>query len=343
MFRRKFFLIMTAVYMMVFSSYSFADELIFAVDIIRHGDRSPVIAIPKSPVAWAQPLGELSRTGMQQEYSLGKKKHIQYIEKNHLLPEHYVSDTMYVRSTDFNRTLMSAESFLLGLYSSPEMGSTFSLPGNFQPIPVHTVSTSADDLLNPKSKSLTALKAKYIFSQNDWKEKELQSKDKLKKWETITGYPLKNLEDVISLADNLHVRKLQHFAMPDGMTNDMANEIIALGTWAFLRKFQDYPLAAETNAHFLQKISADFTAASLNKTLLKYELFSAHDSTILSALASLHHPQKAPPPYASDLNFLLYKTADQKFYVKITYNDQPVILPGCSEECPLADFKKLIR
>jgi acid phosphatase len=207
---------------------------------------------------------------------------------------------------------------------------------------VHTVSSSADNLLNPKSKSLTALKSKYIFSQKDWKEKELQSKDKLKKWEAITGYPLKSLDDVIFLADNLYVRKLHHIAMPDGITNDMANEIIALANWTFLRKFQDYPLAKQTNANFLQKLSADFTDASQNKTSLKYELFSAHDSTILSTLASLRNSQKAPPPYASDVNFLLYKTADQKFYVKIIYNDQPVIIPGCSEKCPLADFKKLI-
>ncbi len=43
------------------------DKLIFAVDIIRHGDRTPMIELPKDPYVWPEGLGHLTAKGRQQE------------------------------------------------------------------------------------------------------------------------------------------------------------------------------------------------------------------------------------------------------------------------------------
>jgi len=54
---------------------------------------------------------------MDQLYRLGTKMRSKYIEELGFLPRNYSGGhTIYVRSTDKDRTLMSAESFLYGLY-----------------------------------------------------------------------------------------------------------------------------------------------------------------------------------------------------------------------------------
>src|ERR1700730_861864 len=91
------------------------EKLIFAIDLIRHGDRTPINSIPKSPpYHWAEGPGQLTPEGMQQEYQLGVQFRKRYIDQYHLLPPHYDGDTIYVRSSDYDRTLMSAESLLMG-------------------------------------------------------------------------------------------------------------------------------------------------------------------------------------------------------------------------------------
>ncbi|RYW28888.1 histidine phosphatase family protein, partial [Legionella pneumophila] len=64
------------------------DKLIFAVDIIRHGDRTPIVALPTVNYQWQEGLGQLTAEGMQQEYKMGVAFRKKYIEESHLLPEH---------------------------------------------------------------------------------------------------------------------------------------------------------------------------------------------------------------------------------------------------------------
>src|SRR3990167_2889333 len=125
------------------STNAFATEhLIFAADLIRHGDRTPVDEVPAAPHVWKEGLGELTAEGMNQEFQLGVALRKRYVEQTHLLPPQYDVKTLMVRSTDFNRTLMSAESLLYGLYplgSGPRLLSSgqTALPQAFQPIPIH--------------------------------------------------------------------------------------------------------------------------------------------------------------------------------------------------------------
>jgi hypothetical protein len=128
--------------------------------------------------------------------------------------------------------------------------------------------------------------------------------------------------------------------MPAGITPAMADEIMNVGQWFSVSKFAPYPIGMSASKELLALISKKFTAAS-HHLALKYLLFSGHDDTILSMLSALHHPQTVRPRYASDLNFLLYKNEKGGFYVKVNFNDEPVAILGCSENCSLADFNKL--
>ncbi|KAJ1101649.1 hypothetical protein NDU88_006715 [Pleurodeles waltl] len=113
--------------------------------VYRHGDRSARESYPNDPHkedAWPQGYGQLSTIGMNQHYKLG-----QYLKKRYqgFLNATYNRDEIYVRSTDYDRTLMSAEANLAGMY--PPTGEQIwndTIP--WQPIPVHTVPLSEDQV-----------------------------------------------------------------------------------------------------------------------------------------------------------------------------------------------------
>ncbi len=80
---------------------------------------------------------------MQQEFSLGQWLRHRY---SNFLSEVYHTNDIYVQSSDVDRTLMSAQSTLAGLY--PPFGNrVWNRNILWQPIPVHTGPVSMDFLI----------------------------------------------------------------------------------------------------------------------------------------------------------------------------------------------------
>lgn len=71
------------------------------------------------------------------QYELGQYLRERYIENTTLLRSAYSRYEIYVRSTDLNRTLMSAQADLAGLYP-PTEDQKWNPAIMWQPIPVHT-------------------------------------------------------------------------------------------------------------------------------------------------------------------------------------------------------------
>jgi hypothetical protein len=319
-----------------------ADKLIFALDLIRHGDRTPAFNMPKSTYKWPQGMGELTPKGMEQEFNLGQSMRQRYITGYHLLPEHYDSSTLYVRSSDFNRTLMSAESFLFGLYP-PGTGST-TLPGEFQPIPIHTLPKEIDNLLIPNfnQAKYDEVMAAYVFTQPDWQALTVKLQPQFAHWEQVTGMPVKNLQDVLYVADWLFISKIYNVPAPAGLNEQDQKDIMEAGAWAFQAEMKIPQIVTLTGARLLATISHYLHTGQEQTTKLKYVLLSGHDSSIMSVLSAMQAPVSTWPPYASDVNFLLFETPDKKYYVKISYNNQPVKIPACGGAiCSLEQLDKL--
>lgn len=95
----------------------------------RHGDRAPLETYPLDPYqedAWTfggSGWGQLSPLGMEQHLKLGKLVRERYITGNYtFLSNYYDSHEIYVRSTDVNRTIISALSNMAGMWSQPDYG-----------------------------------------------------------------------------------------------------------------------------------------------------------------------------------------------------------------------------
>lgn len=322
-------------------------KLIFAVDVIRHGDRTPVIDIPAAHHRWPEGLGQLTPQGMHQEYELGQKFHHRYIEQEKLLPRNYQPGTLYVRSTDVDRTLMSAQCALMGLYppgTGPFLHAAFlmnwfALPYGFQPIPIHTVPKSQDSLLATDANN--AELQKMIEATPVCQKKEAELKSHFTSWSQATGLSIHNALDLEQLGDALYIYHLKHCSPPKGLSKEECNTIIEASD---IIVKDSRVLNTSCGKNLLANITHHLEEAAQHPSPLKYILYSAHDSTIMNFLAAVHVSIKEIPHYASDLNISLYENKNHHFEVQIRLNDHPVSFTGAANgTCSLQDFANLSR
>lgn len=326
-----------------------ADKLIFAVDLIRHGDRTPEVMMPNVNYQWKLGKGQLTPRGMRQEYDLGTKMRKRYVNETHLLPEHYQPGTVYARSTSVERTLMSAQSFLMGLYppgtgpSMPDSNDT-ALPNASQPIPIFTSPFKYDDVIHKNlSKEEYERVINYVRSTPEWKKKDNELKSKYELWSRLTGVTIKGLESLRMLGDTLYIHQLYHAPMPEGMSDEDINSMIEASKFVFIAEAQEVPAIA-FNQQLMTNIAKYIEEGSKQSSDLKYVLLSAHDVTIGGVLSYMGVAFSALPPYASDLNFSMYESGANHYTVKVTYNDAPVSIPACGGPvCDLDQFLKMAR
>lgn len=330
-----------------YPAYTEQENLIFSLDLIRHGARTANDDLPTAPHTWEEGKGQLTATGIQQAYQLGLKLNQRYRQDNLLLPETYQANTIYIRATDYDRTLMSAQSILLGLYppgTGPVLPDTSpALPAKIQPIPIHTIPAAQDKafLIDLSSDELSELLEHYVYSQADWKVKSAELEPYYSRWSQLTGLQIEHLFDVLNLGDTLHAYLAHEIALPPGLSKDEANTIVTASDWIAASLFKPKQIGDATGSLALEKINDYLQKAATGTSKIKFVLIAAHDVTTLAVLSALRAPLEFAPAYASDLNFSLYKTASDDYLVKVTYNDLPINIPGCKGNiCPLNRFIK---
>ncbi|VDL81984.1 unnamed protein product [Nippostrongylus brasiliensis] len=124
-----------------------ARDLVFVQALWRHGDRAPLsMPYPNDPyneTAWIRGWKQLTNIGMQQLSELGT-----YFRKKYgfFISSQYIPSEVYIRASDSDRSLTSAQSFLFGFY--PAAGAFQWQTNNpWQPIPIHATTPDEPDLL----------------------------------------------------------------------------------------------------------------------------------------------------------------------------------------------------
>jgi len=321
--------------MAMFASAFAQGKLIFAIDVVRHGDRTPLIVSSNMTEVLPFGPGQLTGLGMRQEYDLGKTLRQQYVEREHLLPNHYDASSMNVRSSGYARTMMSAQSLLLGLYplgTGPMVNETTSaLPEGFQPIPIYTVPVDQDSLLVPdydKARFQQLLETHVVHSPQ-WVQKDKELKGSYSKWSQMAGISIRNLAELIPFSDRLMIERSYHVPLPDGLSEQEAERIIKAGQWALLEIENNLNLSLACGHDLAQRIKQELNLAIAPNRSLKYLLFTAHDTTIAAQLRLLGHTLDENPPYASQLNYALYDMGASHYEVRVTLNQKPVFVERC--------------
>lgn len=333
----------------IYSSVFAQEKLIFAIDIVRHGDRTPLIASHEMEKIWPQGVGQLTPTGMRQEYELGKLLRQRYVNQYHLLPQQYDINTMTVRSSGIPRTMMSAQSLLFGLYplgTGPLLDESKALPHGLQPIPINTVPREQDSLLIPNhdKEEFKRLLETYILNSSEWTQKDNELKSNYPAWSRIFGVPISNLFDLIHVSDRLFIEQLYNTPLPNGLMEKDAEMIIDAGNWALLNIANHSKLAAIVGGELAKTIEHELNLAIEQDRPLKYLLFVAHDTTLAAQLKLLDQKINAVIPYASYINYSLFDIGSSNYEIRITYNQTPLFIKQCGgNSCTINEFVNLIE
>ncbi|CAL8069959.1 unnamed protein product [Calicophoron daubneyi] len=265
--------------------------------LFRHGDRVPINEMfdNSTPVhiLWPIGMGQLTSTGIRQEFQLGRWFRKQYAS---FIPPKYNASDVYVRSTDFDRTLMSGQSFLAGLYqcTSADDCPLYPFGISWRPVPIHTVQKSADKLFVasncPKLKKLH----NEFLKSDEVQQYMKKHQDLIHLLQRVTNYPNVSYDQIGWIADTLICMQSNNFTLPRWCTKDLLEEmrkiqyfvwrvptlpIVQLEIGVFLKQLAETLIEAT-------KRSTPYTESSV-KRLLAYAIHDEYLDYLLISLGYL--------------------------------------------------------
>jgi len=347
---------------------SLEGKLVLSQLIWRHGDRSPTTLFPtysaSAEDAWPMGLGALTPRGMHQHFLLGKelrKKFRGYLNVT------YSSKEITVWSTDFDRTLMSAQMNMAGLYDRVtlrEIGnSSANLP---QAVPIHTETTG---ILSPgETPGFRDCPAYDRERLNVMHRSDLARTIRAENGSLIDSIKFQtgNVSLRINrIADAVFCSNQHGVPLPAWIAkNDTIKEFLdyyyknlAPSLFMYsdkLIRLGGGPLLASLISNMREKAAGNLTQ--------KVVVYSAHDVTVMALLAALGVFDRKQPFYASMVSLDLYRKLDGEpevlsshdlsdYFIIINYlrgalkpdlsKAETLIIPGCASRCPLDKFVRL--
>ncbi|XP_060570173.1 prostatic acid phosphatase-like [Ruditapes philippinarum] len=322
--------------------------------LYRHGDRSPTRAYTKDIYEesdWPQGYGQLSTEGMQQELELGEFLMREYVDTGFLSSE-YSQSEVYVRSTSYERALMSAYSVLSGLFPPGQNDSVWNHNLNWKPIPVHTVPLEEDYLLRMNLSCPV-----YNTARNNDPQRKLFMQQIMDEFSEFYSYVSKytgesnTWDGIHAVIDPIFCQYASHYNLPEWITDDILDQFLQLYDLYSIE--HSYPreyaylkggfLVGEMLEHMINKSKHEIS------TPQKLFMYSAHDTTIVMFLTTLGIFNDRKPKYTACVLVELHEVQPGQFAVQISYRNEsdsmPYVLklPNCDELCPLEKFAQIMQ
>ncbi|KAL1115881.1 hypothetical protein AAG570_006170 [Ranatra chinensis] len=319
--------------------------------MFRHGDRTPIDPYPNDPYRnnslWPVGWGQLTNNGKKRHYELGKWFRSRY---GQLVGLEYRRENILVRSTDVDRTLMSAQCNLAGFFP-PLGGQRWDEMVDWQPIPVHTTPEKEDGLLAMKAPCKKYEEEYKKAKQSDFMVAlDNKYKDLYSYLTEKTGRLVQSVIDVEYHFSTLHIESLFNFTLPEWTKKVYPEPMRTASAISFavptlntqLKRLKSGPLLKEMVEHMKSKAGM---APALEKTdNKKMWVYSAHDTTVSNFLNTLGVFNMLNPPYAATVMVELRRSSsDNGYYVNVLYKNTTDVaylmtLPKCGQVCPLEQF-----
>ena len=352
-----------------------ADSLRAVALLFRHSVISPKYSPPKVDTEWPMGFKQLTAVGMRDMYERGQALRRRYVDELGLLSEAYRVGDLYVRASNTDRALQSAQMLVLGLYPlgtgpdpsvydaglsaapTPELA--------FTPVPIHSVALENDSVLRPwTGKAKCERYRKYVKGLR----KTALYKDQGQKYETFLTRmsALSGVNEGESLAKILYQvneiyeplsANLQHsLPLPDGISEDDMELMGALADWNYNYQFTGRKLGRITGGPFVGEVANGFRSfVESGGEAPRMRLYSGHQRTMLGLEAALGIETERTkgvlfegrvPPLGSHYAFELHELAEGDFAVRLIFDSdagrRTISIPGCDGEmCSLETFLAL--
>jgi len=325
--------------------------------LFRHGDRSPTKTFPTDPYkesSWPRGWGQLSKLGQERHLELGKFFRRRYPD---LIGEYYHPWDIYVRSTDVDRTLMSAASNLAGLYPPKGNETWTSEILGWEPLPIHTVPHSADNVLVrgnncPRYNAM----CRELWTTRPTPEVVKENTEFADFWRDVRKNaglaPQVELSDLWFISDALKIERLVGRKLPDWVDASVFQHLMEYQDLNFKMMVYNQTLARLSGGNLLNEMQNNMKAKLKGHRTKKVYVYSAHDDTVAPLLAALNVYNNLAPPYASAIMLELWETEKKDPFVRLFYRNDTSInpetplfltIPGCTADCPWAKFLKSTR
>ncbi|ERL95253.1 lysosomal acid phosphatase isoform X2 [Dendroctonus ponderosae] len=346
--------------------YKEEDDLKAVIVLYRHGDRSPLSSWPNdvyftNTSLWPDGYGQLNNMGKQRHYQLGKWFRERY---DGFLPRKYNYHDIYVRSTDVDRTLMSAASNLAGLYP-PEGDQIWNENLLWQPIPIHTVPQSDDAIVATPSCAKHRQLVDELLSSEPFKQLNAELEEFFRDISEATGASINDITSLDEMYSTIRIYKEFDLALPE-WTDIYWEQIASLAALNFqlytyttelarlrVGPFFDYLInhlqavssrAVEPDQHV--KGPRQRLVELTDSSAVKFLVFSAHDTTVADRLNAMGVYNDAVPEFSSTVIWELREGGNGNYvnvFFKNTTNFERLTLPGCELNCPLEDFIRTLE
>uniref|UniRef100_A0A7I4Y5K2 Histidine acid phosphatase domain containing protein n=1 Tax=Haemonchus contortus TaxID=6289 RepID=A0A7I4Y5K2_HAECO len=344
------------------------DKLHLVQVVWRHGDRAPTMTYPTDThqeEAWPNGWGELTELGMRQQYALGNVLRSRYMGgANPFLNRRYNSKQVYIRSTDVNRTLISAYSNIAGMFAGGEPGKDFpnetDWPTGWTPVPVHTLPGNEDHAGNvfapcPRAEQLDD----ELRNSKEYKQLAKDNEDFLEYLTKNTGMKVE-LPNIYLINDVHYIETIYNMSQPEWMTHDVSKRLRNLTS--IVNEYTYGPMLRSLVDLMNQKKRCLDDSKQQNECKwirpLKYYAYSAHDTTVAALLSTFGDEMEVIrgglPKYTASVAVELWSLDGEGLAVRIlfhgafhhNYHVITHLTKGCpvdKEFCPLEVFEKRSR
>lgn len=315
---------------------------------------------------WGSAWGELTSVGMRMHFLLGSELRQRYFLSANGFGADFNVTQAYSRSTDLNRTILSAQSQLMGLFppsTGPMLADTLAetavppitvkkevnivnalqgraLPNQFQAFPVHVFPYLDDYVLLPNAACHNLFMYVYTSQeiQQEYDEISRSNPWLLEAWQEYIPLSTEEIAGNISyIADSIACNQAMSYKLPQFSTEllenttDIFNRIISL-------YYQNDLYVRYFSSWFFRDLASHLEAVLSGSEPTKFRLYSAHDTTVAGILAGLLVFDQKQPPFASALLFEVSEV-NGDFTIRVTYNDAELTIGPClSPVCPLQTF-----
>ena len=303
-------------------------KLVFSLDIIRHGYRSPIKYIPNmTESSWnTQAPGTLTPLGAKRSQEVGQNLKNHYIDKLGFIESNPPKESIYVASSEAERTISTANHTLKGMFGKHASNIT-----------VNVIPGTSDLLKSPKSREGMS---NIIFDSLD-KKKQQEFQDMMQYLNNRFNLKITTIEEVMAFGDLLSVNRIHKKSFPESeLPKAEADKLVELREFLYVYRNKVRKFMCTASKNILLHAKNELEGKIENKMPHKVAFYFAHDSNIMSILSIFNKLPSRIPPYNSDLRFELYNN-DAHYYVRVLLNDE--VVPVCETEfCEFEQFSSLV-